>query len=601
LSSAEPILALDDAVVAGIAAGEVVERPASIVKELIENSLDAGASRITLAYDDEGLAVTDDGRGIEAAQLRLAVARHATSKIRTLGDLERIATFGFRGEALASVAGVSRLEVLSRTRDAAVGCRIVSAHGRCGELEEAAARPGTRVCVRELFAGVPARRKFLKSEASEYGLASDVVRRFALARPDVHFGLERGGKTVFQHAPVGELSARIRQVYGPEIAGSMLPVDARYRGLRLRGALSAAGASWGSARRMVLWVNGRWVHDRLLFRAVMDGYRTYLLRGRYPAAALFLDIDPRSVDVNVHPQKLEVRFSEPDVLLAFVAEAVSTALRAGSGTLGRWGLAAGPRAEARATSHASRFAPPPRPRALASQDAATPEPAEELPGYVEASAEAIAATGSRAVAEQPALFASQSRSVDGLEVIGQVFAGYILCQRGEELLLIDQHAAHERVLYERLVTAFAENRLERQPLMLPQVVHVGIEGVEAVAKHADRLAELGWDLDAFGEEEIAVRSLPALASGANVEALAERLVADLVRGQVDTAASGIVERMLATVACHAAIRVGKKLDRQGARALLDEIASVDFAAACPHGRPVARSIDRGRIERMFGR
>jgi DNA mismatch repair protein MutL len=300
-SFAEPIRPLADAVIAGIAAGEVVERPASIVKELIENSHDAGARRITLGYDEgEGgaprISVTDDGAGIAAEQLELAVARHATSKIRALDDLSTVSTFGLRGEALSSIAGVSRFELLSRTARAVTGARIVVAHGRLELREAAAARTGTRVSVEDLFASVPARRKFLKSASAEYAVASDVVRRFALARPEVHFRVERAGRVAFEHASVPDLAARLAQVYGGEIGAGMLALDARFKGMTLRGSVSPAGVSWGSARRVSLFVNGRFVNDRVLFRAVMEAYRTYLLKSRYPAAAVFLDLDSHGVD-----------------------------------------------------------------------------------------------------------------------------------------------------------------------------------------------------------------------------------------------------------------------------------------------------------------
>jgi DNA mismatch repair protein MutL len=394
----------------------------------------------------------------------------------------------------------------------------------------------------------------------------------------------------------------------------MVPVEARFRGLGLRGAVSGPGTSWGSARRLTLYVNGRWVHDRLLFRAVMEAYRTYLLKGRYPAAALFLDVDATVVDVNVHPQKLEVRFSDPDVLMGFVVEAIREALRTGAGPLGRWGLISGTRdAGGRPTrpmpyfapSAADSSSPPPNPSqatfaaVTAVEESVAEDP--EIPGYRPAAAEAVAVGAQLdAAPEQQRLFVSSAPARD-LEVVGQVFAGYILCEREDEVLLIDQHAAHERVLFERLMCGLAERRLERQPLLVPLTAHVGAEGVDAVARFASQLAELGWELEPFGEEDVIVRAVPAIAAGTDLAALVERLVSDLVRTDAATAASRLVEQVFATVACHAAVRVGKRLDAQGARALLGEIASVDFASSCPHGRPVARSIDRGRIERMFGR
>jgi DNA mismatch repair protein MutL len=623
-SFAEPIRTLADAVIAGIAAGEVVERPASIVKELIENALDAGARRVTVAYDDGAagtprISVDDDGAGIPADQLELAVARHATSKIRALDDLFTVGTFGFRGEALSSIAGVSRFELVSRTAAAATGARIVVAHGRVELREAAAARTGTRVVIDELFAAVPARRKFLKSPSAEYALASDVVRRFALARPDVHFRVERGGRAALEHAGVADPAARLRQVYGADIAVGMLALEARFRGMAVRGSVSPAGISYGSARRISAFVNGRYVNDRFLFRAVMEAYRTYLLKGRYPAAAIFLEVDPRAVDVNVHPQKLEVRFAAPADVSGFLVEAIRDALRGAPGPLGRWGLSnaelrtarhpAGEAADFAARIRTSARAHGAGARGRSGRGAASAAAAHaasghaiEPPGYEPASAAALAALAAEPrVAEQAELFAAASDTALDLDVVGQVFAGYIVCQRGDEMLLVDQHAAHERVLFERLMKSAAERAVVRQGLVVPVTARVGGAGVDAVVRAAAALAEAGWELEPFGEEDVVVRAVPALCAGADVAALAERMVADLVRTDESVAAARIVEQIMATVACHSAVRVGKRLDARGARALLAEIGTVDFAATCPHGRPVARILERTRIERLFGR
>ncbi|RMF23193.1 MAG: DNA mismatch repair endonuclease MutL [Deltaproteobacteria bacterium] len=605
MSSPERIVALSDAVVSGIAAGEVVERPASVVKELVENALDAGASTVTVEYDERPrsrLVVSDDGCGIPADQLALAVARHATSKIRSLEDLTGVRTFGFRGEALASIAAVSDFEIVSRTADAQVGTALRVRHGETIGRSTASARRGTRVTVADLFANVPARRKFLKSPAAEYSLAADTLRRIALAEPAVGFRLLRNGKTVLDAPPVSDTQVRIAQVYGRDVAAAMIPVDGRHAGMRLHGAISLAGTSYGSARRMSMFVNGRWVHDRLLFRAVMEAYRTYLMRGRYPAAVVFLEVDPKILDVNVHPTKREVRFSDGAAVERFVIEAIREALRRRSSPLGRWGLqehelrAAGRRRSrpgvvgAPAPSWSPAEAPAERwsvrPAAGGDRRAGNLASEDEIRG----------GTRERTVAEPPAELPLGCEAIP--RVVGQVFSGYIVCEDGDDLLLVDQHALHERVLFERLMADLEAGAVSSQRLLAPVAVPVGAEGVEAVERLAADLERAGWEIDVFGEEEALVRAVPSIVSGADPKAVAERVVADMVAG-ADGGRFG--ERVMATVACHAAVRVGQRLDAAAATALLEQAREVAFSACCPHGRPVARRLPRARIERLFGR
>jgi len=629
-ASSRQIRLLTEPVISGIAAGEVAERPASIVKELVENALDAGATRIGVEYDDEAgaggaddaahghrIAVTDDGHGIDADQLELAVTAHATSKLRALDDLERVTSFGFRGEALASIAAVSDLDLVSRTAGRDAGARIRVNAGKVLEVSSAGARPGTRIVVSDLFGSVPARRKFLKSVSAEYGQAADALKRFALAHPRLHLRLQRNGKVVFDHAAVADLPARLRQVYGREVGAAMVAVDARHAGLRLGGAISPAGVSFGSARRMSMFVNGRWVHDRTLFRAVMEAYRTYLLKGRYPAVALFMTIDPALVDVNVHPAKTEVRLSEPDLVQRFVIESIRDTLRGEASPLGRWGLVerdllptgadrgrarAGDGVDVRATVPASAATEGVRTPAGASVGQAPSAQVgpggagEALPGYTPGP---LLATDR--VEEAPTLPELGDAVALDVEVIGQVFNGYIVCQRSGELLLVDQHAAHERVLFERLMAAYADGDVASQPLLVADTVTVGGDGVAAVERHGERLARLGWELEPFGDEDVAVRAVPAIAAGGDTPALVERLVADLVRTDPGSAAARVAEQVMASVACHSAVRVGKRLERDAQLALLREVRGADFGAACPHGRPVAHSMTRAQLERLFGR
>lgn len=580
-----------------------------MIKELVENSLDAGAGRVAVEYDDADgrfrMAVSDDGHGILSEQIGLALARHATSKLANLDDLQSIATFGFRGEALASIAAAADLELTSRTRGQDAASRVVVKGGDVGEVRDASAPPGTRIEVGDLFSEIPARRKFLKTRAAEYAQVADTLRKFALAWPQVDFQLRRNGRSAMNLPPVAGLKARLVQVWGQETAASMVEVSARHAGLELKGYVSLAGVSHPSSRKILIFVNGRWMRDRRLFRALMEAYRTYLLRGRYPAACLFLDITPDQVDVNVHPAKLEVRFADPQSASRFVTEAVAETVRKDSGPLGRWAAGdgtlgiGGSRA---GTTRAGGTVQSGAARADATQlkDA----PAGYVASRVEEGAVVSPAEAGGVAEEQPLLpsiVAGQPGSLGSLEVIGQVFDGYIVCQNGDEVLIVDQHAAHERLLFEGLMAAYDDSRPESQPLLIPETVTVGEDGVEAVAACRDRLEQAGLELDRFGDEEVVVRAIPALVAGVDVRGLVEKVASDLVDLGVAAAAEQVVERVLATVACHGAVRVGKRMGRDEARALLRQASAVSFSASCPHGRPVSRSISRTQLERMFGR
>ncbi len=612
MSSPDPILALGEGVISGIAAGEVVERPASVVKELVENSLDAGARRIVVEYEDRQehhrIVVSDDGRGVPADQLKLAVARHATSKIRSLEDLHAVRSFGFRGEALASIAAVARLELISRTHHEESGSAVCVAHGAAPELASVAARRGTTVTVSDLFANVPARRKFLKSAGAEYGVTADTVRRIALAEQGVHLRLLHNRKEVFDAAPVSSLDLRIEQLYGRELAALMVPLEGRHGALAVRGAVSLAGSSQGSSRRMSIFVNGRWVHDRALFRAVMEAYRSYLLKGRYPAVVIFLEVDPAVVDVNVHPAKREVRFSDGAAVERFLIEAIREALRQRTGPLGRWGLsehqlraASRPQAEAASPlrERASAISPvdagaADEPAPTAPIDGYRPSRARRTPAEAGGEAGRIAEAGGE-------LWSGRESPDDTVRVLGQAFDGYIVCQRGDALVLVDQHALHERLLFERLLKRSRSGQVPSQRLLVSVPANVGGEGVALVTRCETELSRAGWQLEPFGEEAVVVRAMPSMLRDRDARALAERLVSDMLATGEDAAGAGLDETILATVACHAAVRVGKRLDLRSAQALLEEAASVEFSAACPHGRPVARSLSRVQVERLFGR
>jgi len=594
---------LDDAVVSGIAAGEVIERPASVVKELVENALDAGARNIEVRYearqgdaDRLDISVSDDGRGIVREDLDLAVTRHATSKLGRLSDLSEVRTFGFRGEALASIAAVAGLEVVSRTGEAnnASGVRLLD--GRIVDRFDASGRVGTRVRLSDLFGAVPARKKFLKSASAEFAATTDVLRRFSLLHPDRHFRLLRERGIALDLPPAPDLAARLRQVLDPDVAVAMHALEGRHGEMELHGAVSAAGVSLGAARRMFLFVNGRYVQDKKLFRAVMEAYRTYLLRGRYPAVALFLSLPGPAVDVNVHPAKLEVRFADPEVVQRFVIEAIRETLRGKASPLGRWGLTEQDLAASQ-LEHRRRESAATLSRSMSPSGTDTPTSSvEEAPaGYQPSTVEAPVAAGP----DIELALGDAARAP--LTIIGQVLAGYIVCEQAGGVVLVDQHAAHERVLYERLLATYLGGRIASQALLVPITVAVGGEGADAVERASGELERLGWELERFGDADVVVRAVPAIGASRDLPALVERLATELAESEVATAGGALAREVLATVACHAATRVGQRLDTRAARALIADLGTVDFAASCPHGRPVARRLDRGRIERMFGR
>jgi DNA mismatch repair protein MutL len=366
----------------------------------------------------------------------------------------------------------------------------------------------------------------------------------------------------------------------------------RYAGMEIEGALSPAGVSFGTARRIALFVNDRLVHDRQLFRAVIDGYRTYLLKGRFPAVVVLLSVDPARVDVNVHPAKTEVRFAEPEQVQRFVVESIRDTLRGAASPLGRWGLGEDDLLKAR-----SRGAVPQAREAPVAMVAEAPEAADAPPGY-----RASAVPQSTVSPAEPVQLGLGTEGPGAaLKVLGQIFRGYIVCQADEGLVLIDQHAAHERLLFERLKEAHAAGTIASQRLLAPAVVTVGEAALEQVAESGATLVRLGWEIEPFGDREVAVRAVPELAVGADLGALVERLVADLVRTQAEEAAQATAERILATVACHSAIRAGDDLSPPAIRDLLRQVRVADFAASCPHGRPVARVMSRAQLERWFGR
>jgi len=580
---------LPDALVDQIAAGEVVERPASVVKELVENALDAAAGRVRIEVRDGGirsLAVTDDGCGMTPAEARLALERHATSKLRRSEDLADVRSYGFRGEALPAIASVSRLRLLTRPRGAEEACLLAVEAGRLEESRAAGAPEGTRIEVAELFGAVPARRKFLKSPQTEWGHVSEWLAKAALALPSVHFDVRRDEREALSWPAVDDPLERIAAVLGETEAEGLVHAARDAGDLALDLFASRPDRHRATGAGLHLFVNGRPVRDRLLRHALLEVYRDLLPRGRFPTALLFLRVAAGGVDVNVHPAKWEVRFADPRA----VHHLVSVTLREALARRSWLGGEAAPQAQH--TPDRVHERPPGSASASGPGDWLFAGRASEAPAEVPPTA-----TGGEAL--RPFRFGE-------LRVLGQLLGTYLLLEAKEGLLLVDQHAAHERVLYEGLRAGWLGGGVPRQPLLLPETLELEAPALAALAARADAALALGYEVEPFGESAVLVRAVPAL--------IAERDPLGALRGLADqlrTAGEGApgaasrlldpADRWFASVACHAARRAGETLRPEEQRALADALDAIAWAPTCPHGRPVAVPITEAEIARRFGR
>ncbi len=579
---------LSETLVNRIAAGEVIERPAAVVKALVENALDAGARRIAVAIAEGGIAriaVADDGAGIAAEDLPLAVARHATSK---LGDeqLIRITTLGFRGEALPSIGAAGRLCITSRPEAADHATTIRVEGGRVFAPIPAAGPPGTEVVVRDLFFATPARRKFLKSPRSEAEAAETVARRLALAAPGVGFRFESDGRVVFDRA--GEsLAARIAALFGAGAAESLLPLAAERGEMRLSGFAGAAHLSRANAALQHFIVNQRPVTDPVLLTALRVAYRDVIPAGRHPVAALILDLPAEEVDVNVHPAKTELRFRDPAGVRALVIGALRAALAMPAGTL-----------------------PPPRfdaPRFDATRfgstaDAASPASAPTAMRFAETLLPLAAPPAARQITPAAGAPAADAPEYPLGAAVAQVLDTYILALAGDgALVVVDQHAAHERLTQERLAREWAAGGVRAQPLLLPAVVELTPAEAERVLAQAEALARLGLEIEAFGPQAVLVRALPAALGAPEPGPLLRDIADELGESGTEAALTARLDAVLARLACHGSIRAGRRLQAAEMDALLREMEATPRAATCSHGRPTFIRLRCAEIERLFGR
>jgi len=577
-----------------IAAGEVVERPAAAVKELVENALDAGAGRVSVVLEGGGMdriLVEDDGCGMGPADLALAVERHATSKLPEEATLFRIATLGFRGEALPSIGAVARLVITSRPPGGAAH-RITVEGGRVGAVTPAAGAPGTRVEVRDLFFATPARRKFLRHPRTEAEHAIEAVRRLALAWPGVAFRVESEGREAL-NLPATDWESRIRQVLGPDFAAAAVPVEAVGMALDLRGLIALPSYTRPTTREQHLVVNRRPVRDPLLRIALRLAYRDVIEAGRHPAAALFLDLPPESVDVNVHPMKTELRFREGEAVRGTLIAALRRALAAGAGAaVAAPVLATTARAEPQACGRtAAAFTPPGFAEALPAIPAPPAPPLQRALGLVPTAPPPPAPAEERAPEAHPLGRA-----------LAQILDTYVLAEAPDgALVLVDQHAAHERLTHEALRAQLLAGGVRAQPLLLPAVVDLPPRDAVRLLDHAAELARLGLEIEAFGGSAVLVRALPALLGAPDPAPLLKDLAEELAELGEAAALERRLDAALARLACHGSVRAGRRLSPAEMDALLRAMEATPRAATCSHGRPTVLRLDAAALERMFGR
>ena len=563
---------LSEKVASQIAAGEVVERPASVARELIDNSIDAGATRILIKIENGGrnlIRVADNGAGMDRDDLLLCTERHATSKISDLADLFSVRTLGFRGEAVPSIAAVSRMVIISRTPDQLAGFRLTLQGGKIKGIEETGAPVGTTVEVKDLFFNTPARKKFLRTATTETDHIVDSLSRIALPFTALSFRLDDGDKTLLSLPSVDSDVSRLSALFGHEVAASMIRMEREVEGLRLSGYLSPP--EWDRARgdHLFVYVNRRSVRERFLTHAVIEGYGSRLMKGRYPYAVIFIEIDPSLVDVNVHPTKQEVRFHQNRLVHDAVKTVVEESLRQKAALLFQ--------------------VPAPIIEGLGEKAGRIEEPVSEYATHFTATAI------SRKPEPQVPLMIKESPVV-----LGQLKETYILCETKDGLLLVDQHAAHERRVYEKLKASYDNGSLECQPFLLPPRVEFSPSESRAVLKKMGELSQLGISLEPFGGGTFMVRSVPNILVDVHWEAFLRELI-PLLEEQGAVKGDQAVDKLLALMACHGAIRAGQRLSKEEMISLVEQLDEVEVPTNCPHGRPVFKRLSFYEIEKMFRR
>ena len=586
---------LSDTLISQIAAGEVVERPASVLKELLENSLDAGASAIDVGLAQGGvkqIRVTDSGHGIDADDLPLALARHATSKIATLDDLEQVRSLGFRGEALASIASVARITLTSRLRDARHGSELRAEGGQTGVPQPAAHATGTTVEVEDLYYNTPARRKFLRTEATEFSHCEEVFHRAALSRPDVAFSLRHNGR-VISHLAAADLPRRIEAILGAEFAAAARPVMEQIAGLALSGFVASPNYTRGSRDAQYLFVNGRFMRDKVLTHALREAYQDVLHGDRHPAYALFLEIDPTAVDVNVHPAKTEVRFRDSRAVHQFVYHAVSKALAANAANA----------PVAYAAPQAVQRPGGPTGMGMVQGSLGIAQPVASYGAmFREARNEErmpLPAGAGTTLNSPLNVYAGGTESPPLGYALAQLHGVYILAQNALGLVLVDMHAAHERIVYERLKSAIDERTLAMQKLLIPVTFNTDRLDVATVEENQAALHALGFDLAPISPTALAVRAVPAVLAAGNIAELARAVLADLREYGASRILTERRDELLSTMACHGAVRANRALTLYEMNALLRDMEATERAGQCNHGRPTWYQMSLADLDKLF--
>ncbi len=583
-----PISILPPEVASQIAAGEVVERPASVVKELLENAIDAGASKVDIMIRDAGRAliqVADDGSGISREELALAIERHSTSKLSSAEDLFRIASLGFRGEALASIGSVSRLTVTSSTTDASPAARIRVEAGQASALETVGAPQGTLVRVEDLFYNVPARLKFLKTDLTERRQIAELVTRYAVAYAGIRFTLTQEEKKTLQTTGNGDRREALAALYGTEVARELIEVDVVYDDFSVSGFISPPSVTRSNRREITLFVNGRWVQDAALTTALVQAYHTLLMVGRYPLAAVFLRLPPESVDVNVHPAKSEVRFRDRNRVFSDLQRSIRRALLAHSPVPG---LSGG----------ASLKWQPARDWSPGGQPAWGGD--EELSGRSKSSGNTPLPFTQPVRSDVPAQSPMESATrMPLLRLVGQIASAYLVAEGPDGLYLIDQHAAHERVLFEKLMSE-RESKIARQNLLSPAAVELAPHEAETLEGHLEVLAGLGFEIEEFGQNTFLVRGVPALLAGMSPPAALRVLVEDFEEDETPLQAE-LEAKIIGRICKRAAVKAGQLLSVNEQQALLRDLESCEAPRTCPHGRPTMIHLSVDLLERQFGR
>ena len=576
---------LPDDVASQIAAGEVVERPASVVKELVENALDAGASKIDIRIEQAGkslIEVADDGSGIPLEDLDLAVTKHATSKLRTAEDLFHIQTLGFRGEALASIGSISRLSVISRTAEQKMGGKIIVDGGKLVLREQIGAPVGTVIQVQNLFYNVPARLKFLKRDTTERQQIENFISRYAIAYPLIRFLLIVDGKTVFQTNGKGNQREIVAQLYGIDLARQMLEVNLEEDDLQIRGLISPISLTRSNRKEITFFINGRWVQDTPLTSALLQAYHTLLMVGRYPMAVLFIELPPEEVDVNVHPAKAEVRFRNPDRLFSTVQRAVRRALMAHSPV---------PIVQSSGWQTA---------RLNSWEGERNPDPAWQMQIQTTSTSLGDDSTITSKPNDQSTTSTSPipSGQIPLLRLIGQVGNVYLVAEGPDGIYLIDQHAAHERVLFEKLIRQ--QGTLTKQPLLTPIVMHLPPAQSSLLAEQLVALSHLGFQVDEFGDNTFRIYSIPAMFSTGDPTAAIRSLVEDFEEDEAPFQEE-IETKIAARVCKRMAVKAGQVMALEEQKALIRELEACESPRTCPHGRPTMIHLSVDLLERQFGR